>query len=105
MAEPGMAHMGTELRMVLRGESRTHRFLRSRLLFLFLATVALDVVATLVMYMLAHDARVAGFDNMGGALFWACGQLTAVSSQMPSAVATGGRIREVSLEARPISLP
>src|SRR4051812_25129280 len=57
MAEPGMAHMGTELRMVVRGESRTHRFLRSRLMFLFLATVALDALATVLMYTFEHDAR------------------------------------------------
>ena len=41
MADVGMGHMKTEVQMVLRGESRAHRFLRSRLMFLFGATLAL----------------------------------------------------------------
>jgi hypothetical protein len=57
MADPGMGHMKTELAMVLRGDSRTHRFLRSRLAFLLLSTLALDVVATALMYLFEHDAR------------------------------------------------
>jgi hypothetical protein len=104
MAEPGMAHMGTELRMVLRGESRTHRFLRSRLMFLFLATLALDVVATALMYMLEHDAPGTGFHTLGGALFWVSAQLTTVSSQLPNPVTTGGQILDILLEGWAISV-
>jgi hypothetical protein len=104
MAEPGMAHMGTEVRMVLRGESRTHRFLRSRLMFLFLATVALDVVATALMYMFEHDARGSGFHSVGGALFWVSAQLTTISSQMPNPVTTPGRVLDIVLEVWAISV-
>src|SRR5215212_2121724 len=104
MSETGMAHMGNEVRMVLRGESRTHRFLRSRLMFLFLATLALDVVATGLMYMFEHDARGTGFHGLGGALFWVSAQLTTVSSQMPNPVTTPGRILDVVLEVWAISV-
>jgi hypothetical protein len=103
MAEPGMAHMGTELRMVVRGESRAHRFLRSRLMFLFLATVTLDAVATVLMYMFEHDARGTGFHGIGGALFWVSAQLTTVSSQLPNPVTTPGRVLDIVLEVWAIS--
>src|SRR5215210_3680494 len=104
MPEPGMAHMGTELRMVVRGESRTHRFLRHRLLTLFVATLALDALATVLMYLLEHDARGSGFDDPGGALFWVSAQLTTVSSQMPNPVTTAGRVLDIVLEVWAISV-
>jgi hypothetical protein len=99
-----MAHMGAEVRMVLRGESRTHRFLRHRLMTLLVATVALDLVASLLMYMLEHDARGSGFRDLGGALFWVSAQLTTVSSQTPNPVTTGGRVLDVLLEVWAISV-
>src|SRR5215210_7442246 len=52
MPPPGMGHMATEVRMVLRGESRTHRFLRARVTFLAGATLLLDAIATVAMYVL-----------------------------------------------------
>jgi hypothetical protein len=104
MAEPGIAHMGSELRMVIRGESRTHRFLRSRIAFLLLSTLALDAVATVLMYLFEHDARGSGFDDIGGALFWVSAQLTTVSSQMPNPVTTPGRVLDIALELWAISV-
>ena len=90
--------MAAEVGMVLRGESRTHRFLRARLTFLAGATLALDAVATAAMYMLEHDRPRSGFDDLGGALFWVSAQLTTVSSQLPNPVTTGGRIVDLLLE-------
>lgn len=87
----------SEVRMVLRGESRTHRFLRARLTFLIAATVAVDVVATTAMYMLEHHDPRSGFDDVGGALFWVSAQLTTVSSQMPNPVTTPGRVIDILL--------
>jgi hypothetical protein len=60
MPRPGMGYLATELGMVLRGESRTHRFLRARLTFLVGATLLLDAVATVAMYLLEHDHRGSG---------------------------------------------
>jgi hypothetical protein len=93
-----MRHMGSEVRMVLRGESRTHRFLRARLAFLLAATGLLDIVATLAMYLLEHREPGSGFHDLGGALFWVSAQLTTVSSQMPNPVTTGGRVIDLVLE-------
>jgi hypothetical protein len=86
-----------EVVMVLRGESRTHRFLRARLTFLMAATLAVDAVATGAMYMLEHDDPHSGFDDLGGALFWVSAQLTTVSSQMPNPVTTPGRVIAIAL--------
>ena len=69
-----------EVRMVLRGDSRTHRFLRAR-----------------AMYMLEHNDPRSGFDDVGGALFWVSAQLTTVSSQMPNPVTTPGRVLDIFL--------
>ena len=104
MADVGMAHMKSELAMVIRGKSRTHQFLRSRLAFLLSTTLALDVVATVVMYVLEHDARGSGFHTFGGALFWVSAQLTTVSSQMPNPVTAAGRVLDVFLELWAISV-
>ena len=97
MPPPGMGHMATEVRMVVRGDSRTHRFLRARLTFLVGATLLLDLLATLAMYMLEHDHPESGFDDIGGALFWVSAQLTTVSSQMPNPVTTPGRVLDILL--------
>jgi membrane-associated protease RseP (regulator of RpoE activity) len=98
-----MGRMAAEVGMVLRGESRTHRFLRARLTFLAMATVLVDAVGTVAMYGLEHDARRTGFHTVGGALFWVSAQLTTVSSQLPNPVTTGGRIVDLMLEAWAIS--
>ena len=90
--------MGTELRMVARGESHAHRFLRWRLTFLVVATLVLDAFATILMYMLEHEEPGSGFHDWEGALFWVSAQLTTVSSQMPNPVTTGGRLLDIVLE-------
>jgi hypothetical protein len=104
MVEPTLGHLGTELRMVIRGESRAHRFLRSRLAFLMGSTLVLDAVATVVMYLFEHDARGSGFRTLGGALFWTSAQLTTVSSQMPNPVTPAGRVLDIGLELWAISV-
>jgi hypothetical protein len=104
MPPAGMVHMATEVRMVIRGESRTHRFLRARLTFLVGATLVLDAIATVAMYMFEHDHRDSGFDDVGGALFWVSAQLTTVSSQMPNPVTTPGRVLDIVLEVWAITV-
>jgi hypothetical protein len=99
-----MRHMGAEVGMVLRGESRTHRFLRARLMFLVVATLLLDGVATAAMYMLEHGDPRSGFHDFGGALFWVSAQLTTVSSQLPNPVTTGGRVIDIALSVWAITV-
>ena len=94
----------SEVRMVLRGESHTHRFLRARLTFLIAVTLLFDAVATVAMYMLEHDHPRSGFDDVGGALFWVSAQLTTVSSQMPNPVTTPGRVLDIVLSVWAITV-
>ena len=82
--------MGREIRMVLSGETHAHVMLRSRLAVLLLATLALDAVGTVLMYLFEHDEPGSGFHSIGGALFWVSAQLTTVSSQMPNPLTTRG---------------
>jgi hypothetical protein len=100
----GWHRMRHEAGMVARGETHTHEILRSRLMFLFLATLVLDVAATLVMYMLEHDDRRSGFTTLGGALFWTSAQLTTVSSQEPNPVTGLGKAVDIFLEVWAISV-
>jgi hypothetical protein len=96
--------MGRELRMVLSGETHAHVMLRGRLTVLLGATLLLDAVGTLLMYVFEHDEPGSGFTTIGGALFWVSAQLTTVSSQMPNPLTTGGRILDVLLEVWAISV-
>jgi TctA family transporter len=96
--------MRTEVGMVVRGESHTHRLLRSRLTFLFLATLALDCVGTLLMYLFEQDKPHSEIKGIGTALFWVSAQLTTVSSQMANPVTTPGRILDIGLEVWSISV-
>src|SRR4051794_15632257 len=100
----GWRRMRHEARMIARAESRTHEALRSRLMFLLLATLVLDAIGTLVMYALEHDDRRSGFTTLGGAFFWVSAQLTTVSSQMPNPVTGGGRAVDLVLEVWAISV-
>ena len=97
MPPPGVRHMGTEVRMVIQGESLAHRLLRSRLMFLLVATLVLDALATAAMYGLEHGERGSGFHDWGGALFWVSAQLTTVSSQMPNPVTGWGKAVDIVL--------
>ena len=104
MPPPGLRHTAAEIRMVLRGESHTHRILRSRLTLLLGVTLVLDAIGTILMYLLEHDERASGFHNFGGALFWVSAQLTTVSSQMPNPVTAPGRVLDIVLEVWAISV-
>jgi hypothetical protein len=92
-----------EIRSVLRGVSHTHRLLRSRLTILAGATLLLDAVGTVLMYVCEHDRPASGFHDLGGAWFWVSAQLTTVSSQMPNPVTTQGRVIDIVLEVWAIS--
>jgi voltage-gated potassium channel len=93
-----------EIRSVLRGESHTHRLLRSRLTILAGATLLLDAIGTVLMYVCEHDRAASGFHDFFGAWFWVSAQLTTVSSQMPNPVTNAGRVIDLVLEVWAISV-
>jgi hypothetical protein len=94
----GMGGVAHEVRMIVRGESRSHRLLRSRVSALIMLTLMVDAVGTALAWMLEHADAHTGFTTWGGALFWVTTQLTTVSSQLPNPVTPGGKVLDVVLQ-------
>ena len=85
------------LRDVRRGASRPHLRLRHHLVSIAAATIVMDAIGTLLVFMFEHDARGTQITNIGDALFWTTAQLLTISSQMSAPLTTGGRIVDVGL--------
>jgi hypothetical protein len=94
---------GSELSAVARGATPTHEHLRSRLVFLFLATVILDAVASVLIFFFERHAPGTEITNIGDSLFWTSTQLLTVSSQLHNPVSTPARVLDVFLQAYAIS--
>jgi hypothetical protein len=90
--------LGREIRAVAAGATLPHRLLRGRLLTILAATFALDVVASVAVWLLDRHAHGTGFTTLGGALFWTSAQLTTVSSQMPNPITPGAKALDIALE-------
>ena len=95
---------GRELVRVARAATPTHEHLRSRLAFLVVATVALDVVASLLILLFERHASGTQITNLGDSVFWTSTQLLTVSSQLPNPISTPARILDVFLQAYAISV-
>jgi hypothetical protein len=89
--------------MVARGVTPTHEHLRSRLVFLFVATIVLDAVASVVVFLLERNADGTEITNLGDSVFWTTTQLLTVSSQLPNPISTPARVLDVFLQAYAIS--
>ena len=92
-----------ELLKIARAATPTHEHLRSRIVFLFVATVAVDVVATVFIFHFERHEPGTGITSMGDALFWTSTQLLTVSSQLPNPISTPARVLDVLLQAYAIS--
>jgi hypothetical protein len=95
---------GREAIRIARGITPTHAHLRGRLLFVLVATVALDLVASLLILWFEHNAARTEITNLGDSLFWTSTQLLTVSSQLPNPISTPGRVLDVFLQAYAISV-
>ena len=89
--------------MVVRGVTPSHDRLRSRIFFLFVATLALDALASLLIYLFERHAPGTEITNFGDAVFWTSTQLLTVSSQLPNPISTPARILDIFLQAWAIS--
>ena len=89
--------------MVARAGTPTHEHLRSRLGLLTFATIALDVVATVLIFLFERHAPNTQITTLGDSLFWTTTQLLTVSSQLPNPISTPARILDVFLQAWAIS--
>ncbi len=89
--------------MVAQGRTPTHAHLRSRLVSLFIATLLLDAVASVLAFLFERHAEGTGITTFGDALFWTTTQLLTVSSQLPNPISSAGRVLDVFLQAYAIS--
>jgi hypothetical protein len=86
-----------ELRRLRTVEER-HRRLAGRLLLLVIATLVIDVVGSVVMYLLEHGSKGTEIPSFGRAVFFTTVQLLTVSSQIKNPVTPLGRAIDVGLE-------
>ena len=92
-----------EVLAVARGTTRTHELLRSRVLFLFLATVVLDAIASVLIFLFERHASGTEITTFGDSVFWTSTQLLTVSSQLRNPISTPARVLDVFLQAYAIS--
>lgn len=90
--------------MVARGGTPTHEHLRSRVVFVLLASVLLDAVASVLIFVFERRADGTGITTLGDAVFWTSTQLLTVSSQLPNPISTPARVLDVLLQAYAISV-
>jgi hypothetical protein len=88
---------------VARGRSATHVHLRGRLAALLIATLALDAVASVLVFLFERHAPDTEITSFGDALFWTSTQLLTVSSQLPNPISPAARVLDVFLQAYAIS--
>jgi hypothetical protein len=92
-----------EVLKIARAATPTHEHLRSRLIFLFVATVVLDAVASMLIFMFERHATGTEITTFGDSVFWTSTQLLTVSSQLPNPISTHARVLDVFLQAYAIS--
>jgi hypothetical protein len=102
MAQP-IREGGREALKVVRGATPTHQHLRSRLAFLFVATVVLDAVASALILLFERHAAATQITTLGDSVFWTSTQLLTVSSQLPNPISTPARVLDIFLQAYAIS--
>ena len=89
---------------VARGDSPTHDHLRTRLTIIAVATIVLDVVASVLILLFERNATGTEITNLGDAVFWTSTQLLTVSSQLPNPISTPARILDVVLQVYAITV-
>jgi hypothetical protein len=87
-----------ELFDVLRAATPTHRRLRDHVMVIALATLGVDLVCTLLAFLLERHAQQSEIHTLGSAAFWATTQLLTVSSQLKNPISTGGRLLDIFME-------
>jgi hypothetical protein len=88
---------------VARAATPTHEHLRSRLALLFVTTVILGAVASVLIFFFERRAPGTQITTLGDSVFWTSTQLLTVSSQLPNPISTPARVLDVFLQAYAIS--
>jgi hypothetical protein len=93
-----------EVLRVARGATPTHEHLRARLVIIAVATVVLDVIASVIVFLFERDEAGTGITSLGDSVFWTSTQLLTVSSQLPNPISTAARALDIFLQAYAISV-
>jgi hypothetical protein len=93
-----------EVLRIARADTPTHAHLRERLAILAVASIALDAVASVLIYLFERNADRTEITNLGDAVFWTSTQLLTVSSQLPNPISTPARVLDVFLQFWAISV-
>ena len=93
-----------EIKDILSAATPTHGLLRNRIAAIGLATIVVDVIGTVLIYMFEHHAKSTEISTLGDSVFWVSTQLLTVSSQIQNPFTTGGRIVDVFLELYAITV-
>ena len=103
MAKPLRTATGEALKVV-RGHTPTHEHLRARIVGITVMTIAVALVASVLILMFERRAPGTQISNYGDSLFWTATQLLTVSSQLPNPISTPARVLDVGLQAYAISV-
>ena len=93
-----------EIRDVLRAATPTHLHLRARIAFVVGATILVDAIASMLIFLFERHASGTEITNLGDAVFWTSTQLLTVSSQLPNPISTPARALDVLIQAYAISV-
>jgi hypothetical protein len=93
----GVEMVRAELRRLTSWQDR-HRRLIGRLLLVLLATLAVDLVGTLLIYVTERRVQNGDIHNLFDAFFFTTVQLLTVSSQIKNPLTTLGRLVDIVLE-------
>jgi hypothetical protein len=93
-----------EIRTVARAGTPTHARLRDILMTILVATLGIDLVCALLIFLLERHIPGTQIHSFGSALFWTSTQLLTVSSQLPNPLSVGGRILDVAMQAYAITV-
>jgi hypothetical protein len=88
----------------VRATSETHRHLRDRLVALLLTTLVVDLVCSLLAFLLERHEPETEIKTFGSALFWTSAQLLTVSSSMRNPLSASGRVLDILMEAYAITV-
>jgi hypothetical protein len=88
-----------EAQMLMSWEDR-HRRLFGRVMLVLMATIAVDLLGALAMYLVEHGSKskMNQIHSFGDAIFFSTVQILTVSSQMQNPVTSWGRVVDVLLE-------
>jgi hypothetical protein len=99
-----MLRTGHELRAIARADTPTHQRYRDHLTVIAVVTVGVDLLCTVLAYLLERHAAGTEIHTLGSAFFWTSTQLLTVSSQIRDPISFGGRALDIFMEAYAISV-